>query len=174
MFSDHHMMPVDWLIDPPFQRFSPVERWNSAKPTQHMRSMFTPSHRCSHNKTCANLDQSNRPYSDASCYLSACLTAQTDLRLVQFRLVPTTRVLIFRMISQSSILHGNLYFCFTQFFVSLFPMKHSWSRLSGLSSQFSPTRRGYEWLICMWTGAFTSIIIETAVACLGGLTFLYA
>lgn len=44
-------------------------------------------------------------------------------------------------------------------------MKHLWSCLSGLSSQFSPTRRGYEWLICMGTGAFTSILIETAVAC---------
>lgn len=44
-------------------------------------------------------------------------------------------------------------------------MKHLWLCLSGLSSQFSPTRRGYEWLICMWTRAFTSIIIETVVAC---------
>ena len=43
-------------------------------------------------------------------------------------------------------------------------MKHLWSCLSGLSSQFSATRRGYEWLICMWTGAFTSILIESVDA----------
>lgn len=44
-------------------------------------------------------------------------------------------------------------------------MQHLWSCLSGLSSPFSPTRRPHEWLICMWTRAFTSVPIETAVAC---------
>lgn len=68
------------------------------------------------------------------------------------------------MISQLSILH-ILLFCFIVFLFPFFSMmKHLWSCLSGLSSQFSPTRRGYEWLICMWTGAFTSILIETVVA----------
>lgn len=59
-----------------------------------------------------------------------------------------------------------IFYFFSLFFVSLcFMMKHLWLCLSGLSSQFSPTRREYEWLICMWTGAFTSILIETVVAC---------
>lgn len=56
-----------------------------------------------------------------------------------------------------------LLYCFL--FPFFFMMKHLWSCLSGLSSQFSPTRRRYQWLICMWTGAFTSILIETVVAC---------
>ena len=61
--------------------------------------------------------------------------------------------------------HGNLLFCFTVFCFPFFMMKHLWSCLLGLSSQFSPNRRVYEWLICMWTGAFTSILIEIVVAC---------
>lgn len=153
MFSDHHMMPVDWLIDPPFQRFSPPSGGTQPNPPttcavclHHHIGLYT-------TKPVQISTTLTRPYLEAN------FTAQTDLRWVQFGLVPLPRVFIFRMISQSSIIHGYLYFCFTLFFVSLFMMKHLWLCLSGLSSQFGPTRRGYEWLICMWTGAFTSIII---------------
>lgn len=111
-----------------------------------------------------------RPHSEAVCSLSICLTtAQTDLRTGQFRCSP--------YLPQGSEFDENdfsavysfaaifyfvlLFFCFPFFFT----MKHLWSCLLGLSSQFSPNRRAYEWLICMWTGAFTSILIEIVVAC---------
>lgn len=49
-----------------------------------------------------------------------------------------------------------------------------WSCLAGVSSPFSPSSRVHEWLICMWTGAFTSVCIENAACRLprGGLIFV--
>lgn len=46
----------------------------------------------------------------------------------------------------------------------VYTIRHLWWHLSGLSLQLSSTRLGYEWLVRMWTGAFTSILIETVVA----------
>lgn len=49
------------------------------------------------------------------------------------------------------------------FFLILLWLSLLWLRLSGLSLQFSPTWQRYERLTCMWTGGFTSFLIETVI-----------
>lgn len=95
-------------------------------------------------------------------------STDSDLRWGQFRCNPFlpqgSECLQWYLCRRSftAIFYFVLLFLFPPFF---FIMKHLWSCLSGLSSQFSPTRQKYEWLICMWTGAFTSVLIETVVTC---------
>lgn len=100
-----------------------------------------------------------RPHSGALCCPVNMFNTSTDWLRDEANFVDITTI-------SHSPLHGNLFFLFRCFLSPFFMMKHLWSCLSGLSSQFSPDRRGYEWLICMWTGAFTSILIEAVVACL--------
>lgn len=133
----------------------------------HMHSIYTHTYT---RRACKTWTSVTRPGSEALCFPSVCLTtAQTVIwdvaNSVAARFSP--KALHFTMISKVSSLHGNLLFYFIVFCPRsfFFMIKHLWSCLSGLSSQFSPTRHRYEWLICMWTGAFTSVLIETVVAC---------